>query len=203
MVYVGRSHLFPSTPHLPTTGRRTQEAKTVLGRSMAQPYVQTFSFPNGRSRKGRSVLLERSISGHTRPQVRFSQHTPRPFFLDIFRTMLEGCLLRLDGTMPRLVLFPVHLPHPKRGSNSVPAKKRYPCPSMAGRLLANERESNSARILTRSSTSRLFSHLPGPNSVLQMRLLHVVFQVLPRAVYPPRLPGRYLRLTNASLRGPG
>ncbi|CAM9092660.1 unnamed protein product, partial [Ascophyllum nodosum] len=29
MVYIGRSHLFPSTPHLPTTGRRTQEAKTV------------------------------------------------------------------------------------------------------------------------------------------------------------------------------
>ena len=119
MVYIGRFHLFSSTSYLPA-------AKAVLGRSMAQPYVQTFAFPNGRSRKGRPVLQGRSISGHTRPQIRFPQHTPQPFFLDIFRTMLEGCLLRLDCTMLRLVLFSIHLPYPNRGSDSVPARKRYP-----------------------------------------------------------------------------
>ena len=74
---------------------------------------------------------------------------------------------------------------------------------MAGRFLANERERHAVRILGRSSTSRPLSHLPGPHSVLRIRLFHVVFQVLSCAVYPPRLPGRYLRLTNASLRGYG
>ena len=170
---------------------------------MAQPCVRTFAFPNQRSRKGRPVLLERSISGHIRPQIRFPQRTPRPFFLDIFRTMMERCLLRLGCTMLRSVLFSIHLPHSKRGSDSVPARKMYPGLSVAGRFLANERERHSARTLGRSSTSCLLSHLPGPHSVLQMRLFHVVFQVLSCAVYPPRLPERYLRLTSAPLRGSG
>ena len=170
---------------------------------MAQTYVLTFAFPNRRSRRGPPLLLGRSISGHTRPQIRFPQYTPQPFFPDLFRTMLEECLLRLDCTMLRLVLFSIYLPHSRRGSDSVPASKKHPGPGVAGRFLAKDRGCHAAQILGRSSTSRPLSHLPDPRSVLQNRLFPVVFEVLSCVVYPPRLPGRYLRLTNASLRGSG
>ena len=88
--------------------------------------------------------------------------------LIIFRTMLEGCLLRQDCAMLRLVLFSTHLPHSKWGSDSIPVRKRQLGPSVAGRFLANRRERHAARTLGRSSTSRPLSHLPGPRSALQI-----------------------------------
>ena len=157
---------------------------------MTQPDVQTFAFPNGLSRKGRTALLGRSISGHIRPQVRFPQHTPRPFFLDIFRTVL--CF----GWCSSPYIY--HTP-----SEAVTQCLRGKCIPALAWLDDFCLTGNAARIVRRSSTSRPLSHLSGPNSLLQMRLLHVVFQVLSRAVYPPPLPGRYLQLTNASLRGSG
>ena len=56
-------------PTMPAARGRTQKTEVFLGRSMAQAYVQTFAFPNGRSRKGHPVLVGRSISSHTRPHI--------------------------------------------------------------------------------------------------------------------------------------
>ena len=84
-------------------GNRAHQAAIHLRRSVPEPNVQTLRVQDGRSREGRTVFMARSTPNFHGPQVRVSQRASTPRFMDVFRDILEGSVLRMDRPMFRMV----------------------------------------------------------------------------------------------------
>ena len=84
-------------------GNRAHQAAIHLRRSVPEPNVQTLRVQDGRSWEGRTVFMARSTPNFHGPQVRVSQRASTPRFMDVFRDILEGSVLRMDRPMFRMV----------------------------------------------------------------------------------------------------
>ena len=84
-------------------GNRAHQAAVHLRHSVPEPDVQELRVQDGRSRESRTVFMARSTSNFHGPQVRVSQRASTPRFMDVFRDILEGSVLRMDRPMFRMV----------------------------------------------------------------------------------------------------
>ena len=110
---VGSSGCFraPATKRDAPGGNRAHQAAVHLRRSVPEPDVRRLRVQDGRSREGRAVFMARSTPNFHGPQVRVAQRHSTPRFMDVFRDLLEGSVLRVDRLVFRMVRIPVHLPH--------------------------------------------------------------------------------------------
>ena len=65
--------------------------------------VGTLRVQDGRSREGPAVFMVRSTANFHGPQVKVSQRASAPRFMDVFRHVLEGSVLRVDRPEFRMV----------------------------------------------------------------------------------------------------
>ena len=102
---VGSSGCFhePETKCDAPGGNRAHQAAVHLRRSVPEPYVRALRVQDERGREDRTVFMARSTSNFRGPQVRVSQCASTPKFMDVFRDILEGSILRMDGPMFRMV----------------------------------------------------------------------------------------------------
>ena len=102
---VGSSGCFhaPETKSDAPGGNRAHQAAVHLRRLVPEPDEQTLRVQDERSREGRTVVMTRSTSNFHGPQVRVSQRASTPRFVDVFRDILEGSVLRIGRAMFRMV----------------------------------------------------------------------------------------------------
>ena len=93
----------PETKCDAPVGNRVHQAAVHLRRSVHELNVQALRVQDGRSRESRTVFMARSTSNFHGPQVRVSQRASTPRFMDVFRDILEGSVLRMDRLMFRIV----------------------------------------------------------------------------------------------------
>ena len=110
---IGSSVFFhaPKTKRDAPGGNRAHQAAFHLRRSVPQPGVQTLRVQDGGSREGRTVFMARSTLNFHGPQVRISQRASTPRFMNAFRYILEGSVIRMDRPMFRMVRITIYLPH--------------------------------------------------------------------------------------------
>ena len=102
---VGSSGCFhaPETRSDAPVGIKAHQAAVHLRRSILEPDMRTLRVQDGRSREGRVVFMARSTPNFYGPQVRVSQRASTPRFMDVFRGVLEGSVLRMDRPVFRMV----------------------------------------------------------------------------------------------------
>ena len=107
---VGSSGYFhvPETKCYAPGGNRAHEAAVHLRRSVLEPNVRALRVQDGRSRVGRTVFMVRTTPSFHGLQVRVSQRASTPRFMDVFRDILEGSLLRMDRPMFQMVPYIYH-----------------------------------------------------------------------------------------------
>ena len=93
----------PDTKSDAPGGSRAHQVAVHLRRSIPEPDVRTLQVLDGRSREGRAVFMARSTPNFHEPQVRVSQRASIPRFMDVFRDVQEGSVLRVDRTLFRMV----------------------------------------------------------------------------------------------------
>ena len=110
---VGSSGCFdaPETECEAPGGDRAYQAAVHLRRSVPEPDVRTLRVQDGWSREGRTVFMARSTPNSHGPQVRVSQRASTPRFMDVFRDILEGSVLRMDHPMFWMVSMTIYLQH--------------------------------------------------------------------------------------------
>ena len=84
-------------------GNRAHQAAVHLRHSVPETNVRALRVQDGRSREGRTVFMARSTPTFHGPQVRVSQRASTLRFMDVFRGVLEGSVLRMDRPMFRMV----------------------------------------------------------------------------------------------------
>ena len=81
---------------LPVEIEPTKPRFICNARNLPEADVRTHRVQDGRSRKGRAVFMVRSPPNSHGPQVRASQRASTPRFMDVFRDVLKGSVLRVD-----------------------------------------------------------------------------------------------------------
>ena len=84
-------------------GNRAPQAAVHLRCSVPEPDVRTLRVQDEWSREGHTVFMVRSTPNFHGPQVRVSQRASTLRFMDVFRDILEGSVVRMDRPMFRMV----------------------------------------------------------------------------------------------------